>query len=337
MDAWTIALFVLLAGAAVCAAAAWSWPRWKRRHGRRERALFEDALKHILTLRNEGREAGIDSLAGSLALTQQAALRLIVRMEAAGVVRTDAGRVRLTEPGEKWAIQVVRAHRLWETYLAQEARMPMEKVHGAADREEHRLTASEAVDALDAYLGHPRSDPHGDPIPTQSGELPRIEARPLTDWPIGVLAEVIHIEDEPRSIMDRISAGGLRPGSVITVREQTPERLTLSDGARDYRLSPLEAGNVQVGPAPGTAGEREELGRLSDLRPGDDAEIVRIEPEIRGFTRRRLLDLGLTSKARVTVHLTNAFGDPMAFRVRGTTIALRREEASKIRVRRFGG
>ncbi len=237
------------------------WRVWRKRCDRRDRALLEDALKHIFGHRHDEARPDAASLAKALDLSRQAASRLIARMESAGLLRRSTGRLELTEEGEKWALQVVRAHRLWETYLANEARLPPTEIHEYAEREEHRLIARAAVDELDALLGHPRSDPHGEPIPNASGDM--ASPPPMAAIP-----------------------------------------------------------------------ESEQLTRLCELRPGEEAEVVRLDPGLRGFTRRRLLDLGLTAKVRVTAHLANAFGDPLAYRVRGTTIALRKEQASQVRVRR---
>jgi DtxR family Mn-dependent transcriptional regulator len=73
--------------------------------------------------------------------------------------------------------------------------------------------------------------------------------------------------------------------------------------------------------------------RLSDLESGQLAEIVALDPGCRGFMRRRLLDLGFTPGARVRTDLTTFAGDPRAYRVRGTTIALRRDQSSRVLVR----
>jgi DtxR family Mn-dependent transcriptional regulator len=305
-----------------------------RRQEFRRRAALEDVLKHVLTRQHEGREASPESVAGHLGVSQRKVVQLIMRIEAAGLVRSQAGRLQVTDEGEKWALQVVRAHRLWETYLADEARMPMTELHEPAEREEHRLTATQRVDELDAYLGHPRSDPHGDPIPTASGAITPLGAQPLTNWPLRTPAEIAHVEDEPQEIFQTISEQGLRPGAVVEVSRRTQDELTISDGQREYRLPPLVAGNIQVLPVSEEHAQRKALARLSEFHAGEEGELVRLDPDLRGFSRRRLLDLGLTPGARVSAQLANAFGDPVAFRVRGTTIALRKEQASKIWVKK---
>lgn len=333
----SIGVAILVICLALAAVFLWPGPGIRRELAKRRelhaRALLEDVLKHILTRRHEGREASVQSIAGQLNLPAQKVYRLIARTESAGLVRSDAGRVQLTAEGERWALQVVRAHRLWETWLANEARMPMAEVHKSAERAEHKFT-SKQIDELDAYLGHPRQDPHGDPIPTASGEIASLEARPLTEWPEDTPAQIAHVEDEPVAVFRKITDLGLRPGSVVEIRRRSPDQFTITDGEKEHTLSLLVAGNIQVIQPAQTAARRESLARLSDLVPGEAGEVALLDQELRGFTRRRLLDLGLTAGSRVTAHLTNAFGDPLAYRVRGTTIALRKEQASKIWVRK---
>ncbi len=329
---------------ATAAAAFFLWRVWPGRrlwadlvHRRRlrARARLEDLLKHVFTERHEGREATVTSVAGHLRLSKQAALRLIMQSEAAGLLRSESGALRLTAEGDKWAVEVVRAHRLWETWLANEAHLPVARLHAAAERQEHRLTAAHQVDELDAYLGHPRQDPHGDAIPTAAGEIAALGSQSLASWPLGKAAEIAHVEDEPEEIFRTITEIGLRPGSRVRILRRTGDELIITDGRKEHRLAPLVAGNIQVVAEPEAVAERESLVRLCDLKPGEEAEVTRLDEELRGFTRRRLLDLGMTPNSRVSLQLANAFGDPMAFRVRGTTIALRRDQASRIWVRRL--
>jgi DtxR family Mn-dependent transcriptional regulator len=307
--------------------------QWRRYRQFRRRVALEDVLKHLATLRIEGGEATADYIAGHLGVSRKAAAALIVELEAKGLVATEGASVQLTEAGERWAIQVLRAHRLWETYLADEARVPLAQLHRPAEHVEHWLTPAQ-VDHLEATLGHPRRDPHGDPIPTASGEVAPAAGRPLTSWPVGEPAEIVHIEDEPDSVFQHIGARGWKPGTVLRVVSRSPEQLTIRDGETEWTMPPLPAGSIYVAAVSNEQADRSSLTLLSELGPGETARVVSLGGELRGFTRRRLLDLGLTPNARVSMHLRNAFGDPLAFRVRGTTVALRREQASGIWVRR---
>ncbi len=327
--AWAVAAAALLAACAVPAA----YKRWQRMRRERARALVEDVLKQIYNRRQEGREPDVDFLVARLGLSAPRLSRLLEAMEAEGLVRVEGRLPHLTPEGERRALQVVRAHRLWETYLAHEARVPAPGLHRPAEREEHRLTPAQ-VEQLEAVLGHPQRDPHGDPIPTATGEVTAVESRALTEWPADQAAEIVHVEDEPEAVFRDVAAQGLHAGQLVRVTERTPEIVVLTDGDRQYRLTPLAAAHVQVTAASAEPAGRSGLERLSDLAMGEEAEVVLLDGELRGFTRRRLLDLGLTPGARVTAVLSNAFGDPRAFRVRGTTIALRKEQARHVWVKR---
>jgi Mn-dependent DtxR family transcriptional regulator len=135
-----------------------------------EREQVEDALKHLLDREQQGRHASPESLAGTLDIQRGHVMRLIENMETQDLLESRGAELHLTTRGERWALHVVRAHRLWERYLTDEARMPLEKVHGEAQRREHSLTEAQ-LNELDAALGHPTRDPHGDPIPTREGTL----------------------------------------------------------------------------------------------------------------------------------------------------------------------
>ena len=227
---------------------------------------------------------------------------------------------------------MVRAHRLWERYLADEARMPLARVHDEAQRREHTLTAAQ-LDELEAAMGYPRRDPHGDPIPTREGALSDVAGTPLTAWPLDTPGRIVHLEDEPAIAYAQILAVGLRLGQVVRVLERTPERLVLSDGEHEYRLAPAVAVNVTLAPLTEDEVARNHVIPLSDVPLHQTAEIVALDDALQGFTRRRLLDLGLTPGALVYPELQNMFADPRAYRVRGTLIALRRDQAERIRVR----
>ena len=297
-----------------------------------EREQVEDALKHLLDRQGQGRHASPESLAGNLNLPRVKATRLIADMESQKLLETRGSELHLTSDGERWALHIVRAHRLWERYLADEARMPLNQIHGEAHRREHNFTEAQ-LDELDAALGHPARDPHGDPIPTREGKMPSDELTPLTAWQADCPARIVHIEDEPAIAYEQILATGLRLGQTIRILERTPQRVVLSDGKNEYRLAPTVAANVSVSPLPASETLPMEAIPLGELKYDQHAEIVSLDEAVQGFTRRRFLDLGLTPGTLIYPELQNFFGDPRAYRVRGTLIALRKEQAVQIWVK----
>jgi len=330
MTVWLVIAIILLAATFL--------PRvgllaiYKTYRAARERELVEDALKHLLDREQHGRQASPESLAGTLNLQRGRVTRLIEDMETQGLLESRGSDVHLTTQGERWALHVVRAHRLWERYLTDEARMPLGKIHGESERREHSLTESQLND-LDAALGHPTRDPHGDPIPTRDGTLLKVEGMPLTAWQAEGPVRIVHLEDEPALAFEQILAAGLRLGQTIRILDRNPQRYLLTDGETEYRLAPAVAANVSVAALPESETAKANAMPLAELTYDQKAEIVLLDDAVQGFTRRRFLDLGLTPGTIIFPELQNFFGDPRAYRVRGTLIALRKDQAAQIWVK----
>jgi DtxR family Mn-dependent transcriptional regulator len=322
----------LLAIVAAASALVLFWPRRglldRLRRARRlgERVQIEDALKHIHAREIRGTLATPESLAGKLSVSVRRALEMISVMEEGGLIQSTGPGLRLSPTGRRTALQVIRAHRLLERYLADELRVPLEELHATADRREHTLSAEEA-DALEAQLGYPQQDPHGDPIPTSSGALERLESTALTDWPVGRPARVVHLEDEPPEALAGIVAAGLALGMQIEVRRVGKERLVVWDGEAERELAPVFASNVFVSGLPHPVQPPQ---KLSSLKPGQAGRIVALRCE--GLSRRRLLDLGLTPGTVVECSFPGPLGEPTAYRVRGALIALRKEQGDEIEI-----
>ena len=305
---------------------------------RRHRATIarertENALKHLLRQATDGHSASFRSLKGELGLSDSVLLALTEHLEDEGLIQSDGTHLRLTADGERVALHVLRAHRLWEAYLAEELGMPLDRVHAEAERQEHKLSPQQ-VDRLSAAMGHPGFDPHGDPIPGADGVAPEVPGTVLSGWPLSTPARIVHLEDEPPLAYAQLTAEGLKLGQIVRVIERTPSRIVLSDGENEYRLAPMLAANVHVTAAAADSPTKlEGVMPLSELPSGTSADIVALDPSFRGFARRRLLDLGFTPGARIRSELEPFSGDPRAYRLRGTTIALRREQSDRVLVK----
>ncbi len=303
--------------------------KWlKNIRANRERVLIEDALKHLHASDWRSVPATPDSLGGALGLTPGRVMRLCMKMQTHGWLRIKDGRLHCTPAGEQLALQVIRAHRLWEKYLADEARVPLANVHTIADRREHSRT-DESMRQLDALMGYPLVDPHGDPIPTAEGLLERPESVPLTQWPIDKPAVIVHLEDEPVAVFSQIAAERLRPGQRIMVIESGEERIVFTSEEQTHVLAPVVAANVYVTLSAPIETERAGV-PLTTLEPGESAMVHALDDTLRGYTRRRLLDLGLTPGATIAAEYRSFLGDPVAYRVRGSLIALRRDQAEHV-------
>jgi len=320
-------LLVFLVAAA--ALAVWGW----RRAGlpARTRRALEDALKHLFEQEYRGRRGSLTSLAGALHWRDRDVVALVGRMQSQGLLATHGQEFQLTTAGERMALQIVRAHRLLERYFADEARLPLRDVHAAAERREHSLSPADA-DRLSASLGHPSVDPHGDPIPTREGEMPPATGTPATSWPADTTGRIVHLEDEPEISFAQILAEGLRVGQRVRIVESTPGRMRLSDGENEYTLAPAVAANVFLAPTNEPATDAGVI-PLSDLENDVRAEVVALDPACQGFSRRRLMDMGFTPGARLEPAIKTFSGDPRGYRVRGTLVALRHDQARQVLVK----
>ncbi len=310
--------------------AGWLRRRLRRRHagGRIRR---EDALKHIYKWSHAGRQPGLASLAGALHLPLDVVADLVADLAARRLIRLDQGQVSLTPAGRQLALQVIRTHRLWERFLADETGVARHEWHREAERQEHALTQAEA-DLLAARLGHPTRDPHGDVIPPAGADIRPHEGQPLATWALRAPARIVHVSDQPASVAEKLLAAGLYPGLTVAVEAREGDRLQLSVGGRRLALSSLLADYVAVTAAPEAADDPAN-GRLSDLKPGQMAVVVRLSPACRGTERRRFLDLGLLPGTAVRAEFTGPGGDPTAYLIREAVIALRRRQADFIQVR----
>jgi DtxR family Mn-dependent transcriptional regulator len=328
---------LLVFGLLVLAAAVVLWPhggllaRVHRFRRLSERVRLEDALKHVYMCERRGLQCTLESLAGHLEVSTGRAAALLSHMAHVGLVQLGGADPALTEDGRRSALRIVRTHRLWERYLADRTGVPAREWHAEAERMEHALSEQE-TDALESRLGHPRWDPHGDPIPTSAGELPPVRGIGLATVEVGGTVEIVHLEDEPREIYDALLAHGLAPGDVAEVVARSEQTVRLRAAGREFDLDAVAARNVSVRRLPSGHRAREAAPTLLDAGPGEPVRVLSISSSCQGAQRRRLLDLGVVRGTVIVPELVSASGDPVAYRIRGALIALRREQASWISV-----
>lgn len=314
------------------------WPRhgllarWRQAHDLARRMRREDALKHILKSEANGRVATLESIAGALHITTGSAARLLDELASHDLLTFEGGQLRLRPAGREMGLHVLRAHRLWESYLAEETGIAEDEWHRRAERQEHLLTPAQTR-ALAARLGHPTRDPHGDVIPSSDGTFEGEDSQSLNSVEPETPVLITHIEDEPETVYSQLVALGLRAGMHAFVIEKSPTRIRFWADGNEHTLAPVLAENVSIRPLPdyGTADLVEEE-FLSGLPPGRRARVVGLSGACRGPERRRLLDLGFVPGTPVEVEMVSPAGDPTAYRVRGSVVALRREQANLVRI-----
>jgi DtxR family Mn-dependent transcriptional regulator len=185
----------------------------------------QDYLKAVYRLSEEGEEGGLittSQVAEALAVTPASASNMLRKLDEAGLVlQTPRQGVVLTEAGRQAALEVLRHHRLLETFLATKLGMPWDEVHAEAEILEHHI--SEALEErISEALGHPERDPHGDPIPTLEGEVARVPADLLVNLPVGVPRVVARVSDHDPALLRYLAERGLVPDAQVEVTSRAP-------------------------------------------------------------------------------------------------------------------
>ena len=327
--------FLSLLVAAALAAAAYGLLRlyffWQRSREMTGRVRHEDALKHIHKFEMDGQQPTIQSVAGILGTGMDQAAELLAEMERGGLLQIEQGAIHLSPNGRETALHIIRAHRLWERYLAEETGYDAMEWHGQAERYEHMLSPEE-VDTLAAHLGNPTHDPHGDPIPTSEGEMVVHGGQPLCALPVDTVARIVHLEDEPEVVYAQLIAERLHPGMVVHVIESNAQRVRFWADGNEHLIAPMVAMNISAKPFPVEADDPRESRKdhLGTLQPGQSAKVRAIVSSCRGAERRRFMDLGILPGTIITAEMRSPPGDPTAYRIRGALVALRREQADQI-------
>lgn len=175
----------------------------------------QDYLKAIYALEAAGERVTTSALASRMRVSPPSATAMTKRLAELGLVERAPYRgVALTEEGRRGALEVTRHHRLLERYLADRLGLSLDEVHAEADRLEHAL--SEELEAkIDAELGYPTRDPHGDPIPDRELRLAPGRDRTLVGLEPGERASVSRVPDGDPDLLRYLTELGLTPGSNV--------------------------------------------------------------------------------------------------------------------------
>lgn len=212
----------------------------------------QDYLKAIYTLGESAEDGGpvtTSQVADALAVTTASASNMLKRLDTLGyVTQVKRQGVELTGDGRQAALEVIRHHRLLETYLATRLGMSWDEVHREAEILEHHLSDTLA-DRIAEALGHPERDPHGHPIPTSSGHVASAPLRRLADLGEGAETVVERVDDRDDALLRFLAERGLVPDARIEVLALAPFGGPLSlrvDGERVVDVPPEAARAVHV-------------------------------------------------------------------------------------------
>ena len=157
-------------------------------------------------------------------------------------------KMRLSKLGLSMALQIVRKHRLWETFLHDKLQFSWDEVHEVAEQLEH-IKSNKLIERLDAYLGHPEFDPHGDPIPSATGQIPEAITQSMNEAELDRWLLIVAVKDASKPFLQQLERMGLNIGTKIKLLERLPfdkSVLVSINGKEPIFLSEMIASNLLV-------------------------------------------------------------------------------------------
>lgn len=155
--------------------------------------------------------------------------------------------VNLTAKGRLTALNIIRKHRLWEVFLVEKLAFKWDEVHELAEELEH-IDSEELINRLEEFLGHPKVDPHGDPIPDKEGNIDRTEQVPLTDLEEGGVGYVTGVRDSSKEFLQYLDNQGIGLGNKLKVKQifEYDKSRTVEGGGKSMTLSLQVCKNLYV-------------------------------------------------------------------------------------------
>jgi DtxR family Mn-dependent transcriptional regulator len=182
----------------------------------------EDYLKVIYEIEQGGSPAATTAIAEQLDIAPASVSGMLLRLKRLGLVKVERYRgARLSAPGRAVALQLLRRHRVIESFLVTKLGYGWADVHEEAERLEHAASA-ELIDRMADALGNPAADPHGAPIPTATGRVDERRLSSIADLPTGARARVVRMSDRDAEFLRYLAKLGIVPGATVRVAAREP-------------------------------------------------------------------------------------------------------------------
>ena len=210
----------------------------------------EDYLKAIFKLSGPFKKGvSTNSIAEEISTKASSVSDMVKKLSEKGLVNyVKYQGSTLTKDGEKIALRVIRKHRLWEVFLVEKLKFGWDEIHEIAEQLEH-IKSSKLIDKLDAHLGFPKRDPHGDPIPDKNGIFPTLKKLKLNELKIGEKAILIGVSEDSKDFLSYLDKIGLQLGSKIEIIDyfnfDKSLKVKINDKI-DFTFSELAAKNLNI-------------------------------------------------------------------------------------------
>ena len=181
----------------------------------------ENYLKAILSISfNKEGKVSTNTIANEIGTSAASVSDMIKKLQEKELIKYEKYKgVELSSKGAKLATSIIRKHRLWETFLVNKLDFSWGEVHVVAEQLEH-IKSTELVDKLDLFLGFPKFDPHGEPIPTKHGKIPTSNTIPLNELQTGTKGNVMGVSMDEKSFLDYLTQLNISIGTKIELLEK---------------------------------------------------------------------------------------------------------------------
>jgi DtxR family Mn-dependent transcriptional regulator len=185
-------------------------------------ASKENYLKAIFHLQNEQGIVTTNALASALQTKAASVTDMLKKLKAQKLLIYERYQgFKLNTEGRKIAVQIIRKHRLWEYFLVEKLNFGWDEVHEMAEELEH-ISSKKLIDRLDTFLGHPQTDPHGDPIPDCNGKFNQQKQVSLSELPINKIASVAAISEQTSGMLELLQHKNIRIGTKVEIKKKFP-------------------------------------------------------------------------------------------------------------------
>jgi len=210
----------------------------------------ENYLKEIYKLQEQNGDTVANSdLAKALDVHSASVTDMLKKMSKKKLINYEKSKgFRLTEKGKQIALSIIRKHRLWEVFLLEKLGFGWDEVHEIAEQLEH-IQSESLINRLDSYLGHPKADPHGDPIPNANGVLVKTKAILLSEMKKDQSGKFTGVIDHSPAFLSYLDKIGIALGDTIKIKsiEEYDNSITLQlRGKTEIVVSPKVANSLLV-------------------------------------------------------------------------------------------
>ena len=188
------------------------------------------------------------ALSNELDLNPATVLEMVRKLAAKKLLKVLPDKtIQLSEAGKKKAVLIIRKHRLWEVFLTEKLKYNWSEVHELAEQLEH-IQSEDMIDRLEAFLGYPAFDPHGDPIPDKNGNIKIKTSIPLSTAVKGKTYTVINLADTSDTFLDYLGKLSIKPGTKLKLTEHNDydNSSTIQVQQKVIQLSEKAAKNILV-------------------------------------------------------------------------------------------